>query len=131
MRYVFVTRRAPARLQISTAFGNQHFANTPYVYNYINYCMTTIINNVNLYLIQSISDSQVASLASWLLEDRTLSQGLLPQTGTAASTAPRRRLRGDRAVVGREVGKTWRLAMEKHGTSWQKLRNSWENHGQI
>lgn len=29
----------------------------------------------------------VASLASWLLEDRTLSQGLLPQTGTAASTA--------------------------------------------
>ena len=31
VRNEFAKRRAPGRTRISTAFGNQHFANTPYV----------------------------------------------------------------------------------------------------
>ena len=34
VRNEFARRRAPSRMRISTAFGNQHFANTPYIYIY-------------------------------------------------------------------------------------------------
>ena len=75
--------------------------------------------------------SQVASLASWLLEDRTLSQGLLPQTGTAAASAPRRCF-SHRRDVGLEHGKTIGKTRKTRGKSGKtmenlgKLRNIWE-----
>ena len=69
--------------------------------------------------------SQVASLASWLLEDRTLSQGLLPQTGTTAASEPRRW----KARRGFGTWENHRENTEKHGKPWEHLGKLWENLG--